>query len=53
MIEAWRDTPLVIVDECSFASGDQVDKMERHARILKNQAFQYYGGLNIVFAGDF
>jgi hypothetical protein len=53
MIEAWSDTRLVIVDECSFASADQVDKMEQHARILKNQAFQYYGGLNIVFACDF
>jgi hypothetical protein len=41
MIEAWSDTRLVIVDECSFASADQVDKMEQHARILKNQAFQY------------
>jgi hypothetical protein len=53
MIEAWSDTRLVIVDECSFASTDQVDKMEQHACILKNQAFQYYGGLNIVFACDF
>jgi hypothetical protein len=27
--------------------------MEQNARLLKNVAFQYYGGLNVVFAGDF
>jgi hypothetical protein len=27
--------------------------MEKHARDLKRLAFKYYGGLNIVFAGDF
>ncbi len=53
MIEAWSDTRLVIVDECSFASADQVNKLEKHACQLKNAAFHHYGGLNVVFAGDF
>jgi hypothetical protein len=53
MIEAWSDTRLVIVDECSFASADAVNTIEKHARDLKNMAFQYYGELNVVFAGDF
>jgi hypothetical protein len=53
MIEAWSDTRLVIVEKCSFASADQVNKMEKHPRHLKRVAFKYYGGLNFVFAGDF
>ena len=53
MIDAWSDTRLVIIDECSFASVDQVNKMEKHARDLKKNAFHYYGGLSVVFAGDF
>jgi PIF1-like helicase len=53
MIKSWSDTRLVIIDECSFASEGQFNKMEECARLLKNVAFQYYGGLNVVFAGDF
>ena len=52
MIDAWSDTRLVIIDECSFASVDQVNKMEKHARDLKKNAFHYYGGLSVVFAGS-
>jgi hypothetical protein len=53
MIEELSDTRLVIIDECSFASADQVNKIEKHARDFKQDAFHYYGGLNMVFAGDF
>jgi hypothetical protein len=40
MIQSWSDTRLLIVDECSFASYDQFNKMEQNARLLKNVAFQ-------------
>jgi hypothetical protein len=53
MIDEWVHTPLVIIDECSFASADQVSEMEKHARDLKNVAFHFYGGLKIVLAGVF
>ena len=53
MIEAWSDTRLVIVDECSFASEEQLTKLEKHARSLKRDQFRAYGGLNVVYAGDF
>lgn len=52
-IEAWQDTRLVIIDECSFASPTQMAKIELNARILKDGATGYFGGLNMVFAGDF
>jgi AAA domain len=35
MMEAWKDTRLVIIDECSFASFDLFTKIEQHARALK------------------
>jgi len=53
MIEAWSDTRMVIVDECSFASAEQLTTLEEHARSLKRDHFRAYGGLNIVYAGDF
>jgi hypothetical protein len=52
-VTPWSDTRLVMIDECSFASADAVSTIERHARDLKNVAFQYYGGLNVVFSRDF
>jgi hypothetical protein len=50
MVEAWSDTRLIIIDECCFASIHDVNSMEINARVM---AFQYFGGLNVVFAGDF
>ena len=41
MIEAWADTRLVIINECSFASDRDFNKMVENARLLKNVAFQY------------
>ncbi|MGL5916609.1 MAG: hypothetical protein ACRCZC_02775, partial [Culicoidibacterales bacterium] len=52
-IDAWADTRLVIIDECSFASRAQIETIERHARLLKKNDYDMYGGLNMVFAGDF
>ena len=56
MMEAWKDTRLVIIDECSFASFDLFTKIEQHARALKptqGKGYNFFGGLNIVYAGDF
>ena len=52
-IEAWTDTRLVIIDESSFATAAQASKIEMNARTLKGREHEYYGGLNIVYAGDF
>ena len=56
MMEAWQDTRLVIIDECSFADSDLFTKIEQYARALKpteRKGYEYFGGLNIVYAGDF
>ena len=50
---AWIDARLLIVDECSFASASDFEKMQEHLKILMGNHFDKYGGINIVFAGDF
>ena len=51
--DAWADTRLLIIDEISFASRKDFEKMHEHVCLLMREHFKIYGGLNIVFAGDF
>jgi len=53
MLKEWKDTRLLIVDEISFASEEDFDKLYKHCQDLKMNPFLPYGGLNIVLAGDF
>ena len=53
MIEAWADTRMIIIDECSFGSADLFNKIQKNAQDLKQDTFNYFGRLNVVFAGDF
>ena len=50
---AWKDARLLIVDECSFASARDFEKMHQNLKILMGDQFSKYGGINIVFSGDF
>jgi len=52
-IEAWTDARLVIIDEISFAAEADFDKIYSHTQELMRAAFKAFGGLNIVFAGDY
>lgn len=52
-VEAWEDTKLVIVDEISFADHKVIEKIHKILCRLKDNREAKYGGLNIVFAGDF
>ena len=49
----YEDTKLLIVDEISFAREEQIDKMYSNFKILKEDIHQHYGGINVVFCGDF
>jgi hypothetical protein len=51
--DAWKDTRLVIVDEISFASAQTIEKMDQNLRELTQRKFEQFGGLNVVFSGDF
>ncbi len=51
--EAWSDTRLLIADEISFAAKFAYEKLDSNLRYLLEKPYEQYGGLNIVFAGDF
>jgi len=53
MIEAWKDTRLLIIDEISFATETELDRVYKHTQELMCNRFKAFGGLNIVFAGDY
>jgi AAA domain/Helitron helicase-like domain at N-terminus len=52
-IEEWEDTRLVIIDEISFASQKDFEKMCSNLQKLKKQRYKLYGGVNMTFLGDY
>ena len=52
-IELWADTRLLITDEISFASKSDFQMMHKQLGKLKQQMNKKFGGLNIIFSGDF
>ena len=53
MIERWQDARLVIIDEVSFADAELLEQVDDSLRHLMQKPLAHYGGLNIVFLGDF
>jgi PIF1-like helicase len=51
-IETWEATKLVIIDEISFASSTDIEKIHANLTQLKQTTYKKFGGLNIVFCGD-
>jgi ATP-dependent DNA helicase PIF1 len=49
----WRDTQLLIVDEVSMMTPDFLDKLDLVARQVRRRASERFGGLQVVFSGDF
>ena len=52
-IELWSPTKMVIIDEISFASKKDISMINTKLAKLKQQHFLRYGGVNVVFCGDF
>ncbi|CAB9528348.1 helicase PIF1 [Seminavis robusta] len=53
LCDEWKDTRMVIIDKISFASETDFKKMYEYTQILKENKFSPFGGLNMVFAGDY
>jgi hypothetical protein len=53
MIREWKHVRLLIVDEVSFAKKSELQKLSDNLRILRETQLSLYGGLPIIFAGDF
>ena len=52
-IELWADTRLLIIDEISFASKSNFQMMHKQLGKLKQEINKKFGGLNLIFSGDF
>ena len=48
----WNSTKILIVDEVSFLDTITIEKLDKNMRLLKN-INELYGGIHIVFVGDF
>ena len=51
--DEWNDTRLLIIDEISLAGDKTHDGINRKTRDLTGNVMDPYGGIHIVFAGDY
>ena len=51
--DEWLDARLLIIDEISFASSEDFTKMHENCKHFMQNNYSLYGGLNMVFAGDY
>ena len=51
--DSWKNVRLLIIDEVSFMSSKEVDKLDQKLKRLKRTYTKMCGGLNILFCGDF
>lgn len=52
-IAEWKNTRLLIIDEISFASSSLLLSLNEKLGLLKEVVRSKYGGLHVVFTGDF
>ena len=50
--EYWSEVRILIIDECSFLSSNDLKKLDKNLRLLRKRDVSF-GGVNIIFAGDF
>ena len=53
MIDSWKSTKMLIIDEVSFLSEHLLEKTDKHMRILKEEKDVMFGGCHVIFVGDF
>ena len=51
-VELWMKTKMLIIDEISFASKYELQKLHTRLMELKQNTDAYYGGVHIIFSGD-
>ena len=50
---SWINARLLIIDECSFMDVTQIETLDGKLRLLTHRHLAVFGGLHIVFCGDF
>lgn len=52
-VDRWRDTDVLIIDECSMLGGDLFDKIEYVGRNVKDSRSQKpFAGMQVIVSGD-
>ena len=49
----WRDVRILIIDEISFFKVSEMEKLDKNLKKLTQRTDLPFGGISIVFAGDF
>ena len=49
----WESTNTVFIDEISFMSSAVLQKLDNNLRTLTGKRDKLFGGLNVIFVGDF
>ena len=49
----WINTALLFIDEISFMSKTTLAKLDRYLKIQTGRSDRLFGGVHVVFAGDF
>ena len=51
--DEWRDVVVLLVDECSLVGCELMSELDSALRFAKEKADQWFGGITVIFAGDF
>ena len=51
--DEWRLVEIVMIDECSLLSAELLSEIDAALRFAKEVADQWFGGITVIFAGDF
>ena len=50
---SWAKTLLLVIDEISFKPATDLSKVDKHLKKMTSHVNKLYGGVPIIFAGDF
>ena len=51
--DEWRLVEIVMIDECSLLSAELLSEINAALRFAKEVADEWFGGITVIFAGDF
>ena len=52
-IDQWKHVEMLIIDEISFMTVKMMKKLNTQLQICRGKRNKPYGGLSVIFAGDF
>ena len=52
-LQSWKSTKVIVIDEVSFFDEENLKKIDRNMKKLKQNTNVLYGGVQVIFVGDF